>query len=448
MKDDRARSRRQMQATHKRDRNRLGFLAVTLAIVLFAYFQIGKAKSDHKPETTDYFNIESVISLPPIEQDLLVMVKDDSDMERRILEPEPFRHLARMSQALHAGHLRSLGEPALPFALLKSDPANHRGKAFRVRGELLDTDITTRSPGAPQEFWCRLRTDQGEEVLFVSMKVPDDLFGAENYVRADGFFFKNYTWSIGGEQYTAPLLIGREIVPSWRESGALEGIDLMLLNTVRDHRLGESEDLDEAALWHLLGHARWMQENDDLCKEVFDRAPEMDLDFLKQLAAEPELFRGKPIQVPGRVPDNSSYRWGEIAGENPLRATWLRYGYLGNLAFSDHPILLVGTDEMDFSGNRGRWYFGYFLQLKGYIDRENNPRRAPVFVVCGYREADRSTPPIVAEMIWWFIGIGVAAGAFMFWAAASDRKSARAAAVALSERRRNRDNQNNGAGAR
>ncbi len=442
MKEDRPKRLRQIKATHQKDRNRIVFLVVTLALVLIGYFQVGSA-TDEQSQTSKENGFETVISLPPINFELLAEVKDASDLDRRILEPEPLRHLAKMSQALHAGHLRSLKEPAVPFSEITNTPEKYRGQAYRIRGQVLNIDIATRRPGAPKEFWCQIRTDQGDEIIFASMQVPTELFGSENYVRADGFFLKNYSWQNDGELITAPLIVGREIVPSSQLIENVSSVDSMLLNSVRDQAPGVNQELDQEALWHLLGHSRWLRDNPKELDSVFAKAPEMDFDFLAQLAAEPELFRGKAIQVPGRVPDNSSYRWGEIAGENPQRANWLRFGYLGNLAFSDHPILLVSTDEMDFGGNSARWYLGHFLQLKGYLDTKDTPRRAPVFVVSGFREAERSTPAIVGEMVWWFVVIGVSVLTFMFWAAARDRKSSQLAAEQVRKRRENRKQQNN-----
>jgi hypothetical protein len=356
--------------------------------------------------------------------------------EQILLEPNAFSHLAKMAKALQPGHLRALGEPEFPYSKLPAGTGSLRGKPFRIRGEVQEFERLTRTIGGPTEIWYWLKADNGQSFHFVSFTEPEELFSSENFVRADGFFLKVYSRAINGTRVTAPLFVGLEVVPSVRKSQPVQEIDFTLLAQVRDQELGEEGDLNQVGLWHLLSHAQVISVDSERRDSIFLPAPELDYELLGKMSAEPGLYRGMPFQVPGRVPDTSRFRNSATAGENPLRAQMLRYGYLGNLAFRDYPIHLVGVDEIGFGGDSPRWYYGWFLQLKGYEDTEGNYRRTPVFVICGERIADRSAPPIMNEMIAWFLGIATLVAALLFWFTMQDRKSSQIAASARARRRK------------
>ncbi|MCH2112890.1 MAG: hypothetical protein MK213_08530 [Planctomycetes bacterium] len=112
---------------------------------------------------------------------------------------------------------------------------------------------------------------------------------------------------------------------------------------------------------------------------------------------------------------------------------------MGNLAFNDHITILIGTGDQDFSGNKARWYEGFFLQLKGYTDQTGNPRRTPVFVVAGFEEADRTPPPMIGKILTWFLTGALAISVFLIVIIMRDRKSALAASQARKARRRKHD---------
>ena len=436
--DNRKAQIRDLQRLQRRDRRRLIFMGVLLAGVLLVYSQVSNVANSEDPGTMGEPIPESVISLPPIDFQLLDKVKDAEKEDRILLEPTPFSHLAKMAKALQPGHLRALMEPSFPFSELSKNSNSLRGKPFRLRGEVQEIERLTRSIGNPTEIWYWVKTDNGDSFHFVTFTEPEELFGSENFILADGFFLKVYAKNINGTRISAPLFIGREIVPSVRKSGPVQEIDFTLLAPVRDQRLGEEGDLDELGLWHLLSHAKVISTNTEKRDSIFLPAPELDYELLGKMSSEPELYRGLAFQIPGRVPDTSRFRNSSSAGENPLRAQMLRYGYLGNLAFRDYPIHLVGVDEIDFGGDSPRWYYGWFLQLKGYEDTDGNYRRTPVFIICGDRMADRSAPPIMNEMIAWFLGIATLVAALLFWFTIQDRKSTQRAAVARTRRRQER----------
>ena len=104
----------------------------------------------------------------------------------RDFEPDAFKSLALHAQALFPDHLEALGEPGLPFAEMESQSGEFRGKPVRLRGEIVDAREIIRFPGGSPEYWCTIRTEDGDLFFFASLRVPEELFLSENFVLADG----------------------------------------------------------------------------------------------------------------------------------------------------------------------------------------------------------------------------------------------------------------------
>ena len=437
LSDERRRRLESAGRKSKADRNRLIGLIVAFVLVIGVYYQVGKGRApsteeEGGPPTQEI--LPSVTSLPPVDPGALSEVRDGTPTERIILEPEPFRYLASLAQALLPSHLRAMGEPALPFADIEMRSAELRGRAYRVRGSLVAADSKVRVPGGPEEFWCHIRTDEGDEVFFVSLRVPDELFGSENYVLADGFFFKNYTQTLEGERLTAPLLVGRMLRPSFRVLAPTVEIDRNVLAEVRDHERGEEAPLDQDALWHLVNVAQSVGRDPQLLDEIFGELPLMGFEELQDIARDPPLYRGQPMIIPGIVVDG----WTETLEENPLRLRRMSYAYLGSMELGDHPLHLIAPGEVPFAGRKARRFLGWFLQLKGYVDKMDVPRRTPVFVIAAEQDFDLGPEPFVGQMTFWFLGGAIALSAFITWLALRDRQRARNAEAMLRERRRRR----------
>ncbi len=438
--EERQKKLREAQRLRRRDRVRLGLLLGGLVLVLVVYRAVGMHRSseDGAPSAAPSPPIQSQVALPPVDHAALAAVHDARPEERIVLESEAFRGLAKMARALLPAHLRALGEPALPFDQLPEHASELRGKPFRLRGELLSAQIRRRQPGLPQEYWCWIRSEAGPEYFFVSLKIPDQLFGSENFVLTDGYFFKVYTQVLDGESVTAPLLVGRQLTPSFRRAAPVEKLDPVILAEVRDNPLGVDEGLDQTALWHLLGYAHTLAQDPKRLEAEFARAPEFTFQTLKELSIEPSLYRGKAFRIPGRVPADPGWRWSEVAGENPLRAQRLHYGYLGNLSFGDYPLLLVSADDYRIEGKEGRWFYGWFLELQGYVDKKDTPRRTPVFVVAGDEYQAPKPPPVYGQILWWFLGLALLVAGLLVVMIRRDRRKSEEAAALLRKRRRER----------
>ncbi len=437
-REEKQRLLRQLQRNQKRDQVKLVFLVALLGATLVIFFMAGKSK-DTPPAVQSQEEIRSQISMPPVDREVLTAVEDGSEEQRLILESGPYRDLLKMSQALLPAHLEALDEPALPFAEVEGRSAELRGEPYRLRGVLKSLRTQALPPAMIEETWSWIRTDAGEDFFLATLNPPAEPVEAGDFVLADGFYFKRYSQSFDGQRVTAPLLLGRELRASVREAGPVEELDFVLLAEVEDNPLGTEGSLDQDGYWHLMNHAELLAADPARREQVFAEAQTLDLAGLTAVAKSPEIYRGKPFIIPGRVPQEPRFTGSAPAGENPVRTRRGYFGWLGNpLVFGQHPIHLVSGDHFQFQETGGRLYSGFFLQLKGYLDNEDQWRRAPVFVVVSDRQAPRGGPSIFSEFVWWFLGFAFLLAGFVAWLARRDRAQSSAAAKALRDRRQQR----------
>ncbi|RMH02617.1 MAG: hypothetical protein D6702_08235 [Planctomycetota bacterium] len=435
--EERRRRLRELRGREARDKARLIFLGVLLVVVLAAYFLAGRAR--RRPEPPPAPPLASEIALPPVDHEALARVDDSTDEARLLLETEAYRDLLEVARALLPAHLDALDEPTLPFAELPAAASELRGRPFRVRGEIRNLRRLKRPPSLTEETWAWLRTDDGHDVFLASLGAADAGLEAGDYAVADGFFFKLYSQSIDGRRVDAPLLVGPRLRASVRKAPPVTEVDPLLLAEVEDDPLGTDRPLHTAGKWHLLGLAATLAADPERREAFFAGAPELDYQLLGDLARNPAAYRGKAFLIPGRVPQEPRFSGSMPAGENPLRCRRLWFGWLGNpLVLGQNPIHLISSDAFPIDQDGARIYLGIFFQLKGYQDKEDNWRRAPVFVVAGARPAPREPNLLVQNFTWAVLVAAIVLAGLVAWLARRDRLRAEQAAAELRERRRRR----------
>jgi len=425
-----------------RDRRRLVTAILGLALCLaFILVLTWKKKADNadlaqeqSPVLTDLKD-----SLPQADMAKLSEVKDDTEAEQVILEPEAFAELSRLGRSLFGSWLYLMGEPTFPFDGSPAEHAKLRAQPFRLRATLMDGRNLRRGPGLSEEYWCLLRADDGQLVHYVAMNPPQELFGSENYVLADGYYFKQYRKRIDNEWVSAPLFVGRVLAPSFRQAEPLDQPDAAILAEVRDQPIGTNNDprlLDqEPGLWHLMNVARTLQGEPETLAARNEEATLLDYEHLEQLAKNPELYRGRYYELGGLVREASTTR----AEENSLRVRELSSAWIRNDMLGDTLLHLKAPSAFDFHPAKGPVvYHGYFLMLWSYVDTKGVPRSVPVFVVTDGDVPVLPTPPFASQMAFIFIGIAVIIGLLMFLVVQRDRKRSAAAMEALIARRSNR----------
>lgn len=436
---------RQIQAERasKKDKRRLlmSIMGLALCIVVLFQLKIVGDRADQEGIAQQETQTQYMGMMPEIDLALLDTVKDSGHSDQVILEPVPFQHLASKALGLMGSWLYLLGEPEFPFAEAEASSADLRGKPYRLRGELLDAREVTRVAGEDAEYWCLGRTDQGDLFWFVSLMLPETLFGSDNFVLADGFFFKHYRQKQGEEWLTAPLFVGRALEPSYRAMDPIEAPTPEVLYAIKDHPLGTDNDprqLDEdPALWDMANAARTVANDPELLAAATADSILLDDKTIEDLVQNPDIFRGRMFELGGLVREARSVQ----VPENPLReremsSAWVRNDFLG-----DFLLHLKAPGKFDFLPDKGPIiYHGWFLMLWAYKDTKEALRRSPVFVVVDAVPQEAYTPPFAGQVVVMFLGFALAIGLLLFWLIRRDRRASDLAMRKLTERRQTRRN--------
>lgn len=419
-----------------RDRRRLVAAIIGLVMCLAAFYALAlKKQSDEADLATKQEGVSTDLAdgIPQPDRAKLAGIRDSSEAEQVILEPEAFAELARLGRSLVGSWLYVMGEPAFPFDASPEEQAQLRAEPFRLRATLLDGQIIRRGVGQAEEYWCLLRTEDGHLVHYVAMSPPEELMVNQNFVLADGYYYKQYRKRIDDQWITAPLFVGRVLAPSFRKLEPISEPDSELMAQLEDHPLGTNNDprkLDQRKeLWHLMNLAQSVNAEGGVDHED---AILLDYDKLVALSKNPEVYRGRLFELGGLVREAATVR----AEENPLRVREISSAWIRNESLGDTLMHLKAPGDFNFYPNKGPViYHGYFLMLWAYVDTKSIPRRVPVFVVTDAEVQVVPTPPFAGQMAFLFIGIAVVLGLLMFFVVQRDRKRNTAAMEALVAKR-------------
>ena len=441
--DKKEHRRRIAQEAAIKDKRRIilaaGGILLCVVLIVTVNMRAKKAGADLLTQSNENRTAISGL-LPVLDQAVLAAVKDSTPEERVVLEPAAFRELSTNVRTLMRSWFRLLGEPAFDFQNGAAKSAQLRGELFRLRGELLDARPITRVADEEPEYWCHIRSDDGNEFFFVSMMMPTELFGNDNFVLADGYFFKYYRQKMDDDWVTAPLFVGRQIAPSWKRLEPSLTPDLEFMATVKDLPLGTDNRVENIntlpSMWHLANVARSVTADPASFAAAIADPLIMNYDTLKMLSENPEIYRGRMFELGGMIRGlPTTVR----VGENPLRernisSSWIRNDFNGDVLMH-----LKAPGVFPFDAESGPVVFhGYFLMLWAYIDTKGIPRRTPVFVVVDSFVEDPYTPPFAGQMVMMFLGVAMSIGLLLFWLVRRDRRTSQRAMQKILNRRENR----------
>lgn len=441
--DKKENRRRMAQESAMKDKRRIIMAVVGLAfcfVVLVTLNMKGKkAEADLLTQRNDTRTAISGL-LPVLDQAVLAAVKDSTPEECVVLEPAAFRELSTNVRTLMGSWFSLLGEPAFDFQNGAAQSAQRRGDLFRMRGELLDARLITRGDEEEPEYWCHIRSDQGFDFFFVSMMMPTELFGNDNFVLADGYFFKYYRQKMDADWITAPLFVGRQLAPSWKRLEPALTPDMELMAAVKDLPLGTDNRVENIntlpAMWHLTNVARSVSATPETLATAIAEPLVMNYDMLKMLSENPEIYRGRMFELGGMIRGTPTT---VRVGENPLRERNISSAWTRNDFNGDVLMHLKAPGVFPFDAESGPVVFhGYFLMLWAYIDTKGIPRRTPVFVVVDSFVEEPYTPPFAGQMVMMFLGVAMSIGLLLFWLVRRDRRTSQRAMQKMLNRRENR----------
>ncbi|PCJ53056.1 MAG: hypothetical protein COA70_10365 [Planctomycetota bacterium] len=426
------------EAKHK-EKRKLIMSAVGIVLCAVLIFGVNKkaaemteTEPDSWVQETDYRYL-----LKDIDPDILAEIKDSTADERRVLEKAPKAAVIKAAKALVGSWLYYLGEPAFPFAA-GIEGANHaRGKPFRMRGKIVDRREI--GSGEEKEVWWILKTAEGETFRYIDISAADSIELTENFVLADGYFFKYLDMDFEEKSFMAPVFIGRELRPSFAPAVPITEPSLEFLTNVRDHPIGTHNNptkLDrDPYLWHLLNVARTVGHDKKLHAKAIEDAIVLDENTLKALAKNPAIFRGRMFELGGMVREASKNQ----LGENPLREENISSAWIRNDLVGTNLTHLKAPGVFDFGENKGPIiYHGYFLMLWAYEDTKKNRLRTPVFVVIDAEAQEKITPPFAGQIVLMFLVIAIVIGIFLFLLIKRDKKASDVALTKVAARRASR----------
>jgi hypothetical protein len=434
--------KQQAEINAAKDKKRIVYSVIGLALCVGILAQLNDKANEavtEVPLIQDHQSIDIQSMLPEFDAELLSSIKDSADSERVILEPEAFAATAYNAEALLESWVYLLGQPKFDFADGAKNPGSYRGEVFRARGELLDARSITRIVGEDQEYWTLIKTEDGHLMFFAAMQMPETLFGADNFVLADGYFYKNYRQKIDGDWITAPLFVGNHILPSMPAEAPTSKPDMRLLNQVIDQPIGTDNNPSllnsNKEMWHLANVARELRRNPEMAAKANEKAAMLDFEVLSDLVKNPELYRGRVFELGGEIVEAHTGR----ATENPLRSREISSAWIRNSFLGDTLLHVKAADNFAFDKYAGNSIMhGYFLMLWAYTDTQMVPRRAPVFVVYDSHEQQTTMPQGTGMVIYGFLGLVLVLGFIIFNAVRRDDEKRKVAMHALAERKRKR----------
>ena len=409
-----------------------------IVVIVVINMKAKQAENDLLKQTQDS-TAEITGLLPELNQEVLDAVKDKTDNQRVILEQAAFKELGTKVRILITQWFAVVGK-TFDFENSEANSSELRGNLFRLRGELLDAEPITRVADEEPEYWCHIRSDDGHEFFYVSMMMPSELFGVDNFVLADGYFFKYYRQKMGDEWVTAPLFVGRQLAPSWKRLDPATQPDMELLARVRDQPIGTDNRVENLntmpEMWHLANVAKTVASDPEALATTIAEPLVIDYEMLKKISENPEIYRGQLFEFGGMFAGRPST---VRIGENPMRETKMSSAWIRNDFVGDVLVHLKAPGVFPFDIERDPMVFhGYFLMLWAYLDTESIPRRTPVFVVVNSFTEDPVTPPFAGQMVLMFLGVAIGFGILLFMLVRRDRRNSDLAMQKILDRRQNR----------
>ena len=425
--------------------------AAALVVAIFSNLLMGKGgggiDDDLLPREPE--------SRPPVKLDpqILAEIRDATPTQRVHNEEKPWLHMLSQAALLVPGDLERLGmnEKPMPYSEILENPGRFRGEPVWVKARLVENLMVLPIKKLPGVSDIRgSARDQAGNLYYFSMAFRSRrMLGEGDWVKIKGFFFK-LRENIK-ERTRVPYIIGRSLVPSWRDWAPVEDLDPAYFGNILDNTGKDPETTEPESFYHFLSYAR----NKAGDPEALARAERLDKNSLTRFSNDPVGSRGGKlytfyvsIMLPTEI---------NRAEENPLEL--------------DHITRIWGASVRPLSVIRiiapGRWKKGgkaaegpvFELESPGALNKERSLKvtgvfyrnleyeaagqdmrrvRCPIFIAAKIEEhggRQEAFPPIFGYL---FIGLVATSVVLIILLVRRDRKKHEEAEKEIRERRRRR----------
>lgn len=392
--------------------------------------------------------LEESTPVPELDPEVMGLALDSTRSERLVTEEEPFKHLLEKSLLVTPAVARKLHMPRVPvpISLLRKNPEHYRGKYLWYKGQL--EYLSRPKAGHPvpgyDYYEGRIRTADGDPVLFAISVPPSKNVAEGSWVRIEGFFLKLRDAHLPAPLDQAPVLVGPELFGAYADWEAVEELDPAVLARVDDgvwngENFDRGEDMpkllaesQDVPLWHLAGYA--MRQSKNLSKADWPRIPAFVQTEQFEAFRTDEFEKGKLVRILG------TFVQGRIlpAKVNPLgieswSEVWVQVRDLGGKTI---PIWVPGRIDHSWKRNMPVMCFAYFFKRYTYKTLKEEVRWTPLFVAADIEHFNLSNTALSNSVTIAFAGlIGLVAAIFFFMARRDRRQRERHEAMLVDRRR-------------
>jgi len=440
----------------------LSFRLIILAVVFVAAFSLfawlrwmESAPLEAEPADAGVIPMEAVEGIAPpgatIDHDLLAEVRDATESERVIREPQPFLHLLFEAGKLVAGDFRRMKAPFVDDALherILAAPDAWRGRPLVAKARFsfaTEERIPLAEGGEQFRFWRGVAGDDlGRTWSFSVLEPPGDLAPGD-VIRIEGFFFKKLALfdPVDSRQLIDPTLhlIGKRVVKSFLHMPSVRELSPAILSTLRDYEIQDRLDLPDEPLWHVLSYV------DNTDADVLAAAAEESVNresgealyvTSAALLKDPDRYRGEAVRLLGSM-SRDQPPWPKDLGpdgENPLDIPVVWHSLLVHQGPTFTYLISKERPPGWTRGNPTVIVEGIFFKLFTYQAKNRQTVTCPLVVVKRFVPFTIESEALRSGISWALIGLSVPlVGGLLFWAM-RDRKAAEELRHRRSARRR------------
>lgn len=441
---------------------RIGAMGFVLALVVFMLFFTQSAAMKEGPPAVETSPEVDATPVPQLDPAILAEIADSTRTDRLLVpKEEPLQHLLEKSLAVTPSVAKKLGMPPAPVPIdeVRNAPDHFRGRYLWYKGKL--EALSGPKPGHPVPgydwYEGRLRTSDGEPVLFAFSVPPDPSLTIGSWVRMEGFFLKLRDAHLPVPLDRAPMLVGPKLFKAYPDWQAVTELDPAVLARVDDGTWKENpgppqegvangdfvdapdvgkmlDESQDVPLWHLASYA--MHKVDDPALQWNKLPPFVTKEQLDAVRSG-EMKKGTPVRLVG------VFQYARVmpASPNPLgidswTEAWIQVG--GGLGGKMIPLWIPKALDSHWRKKETVVATGFLFKRYRYETQNGATKWTPLFVVAQLHPFQLSGNELSNPITYAFAGLVLLVVIVFFVMARRDRRQRQRHEATLLERRRKR----------